>query len=121
MINSQVIWISVKYAITALIVVTVSEVSKYFNRIGALLVALPIVTVMTLIWLHVEGEEREKISNHAFYTCWYVIPTLPFFAVFPFLYGPLNFFWSLIVVCVMTIVLFRAFAWYMTRWDITLL
>lgn len=119
--GSPATWISLKYGITALIVVTVSEISKHFNRIGALLVALPIVTIMTLIWLKIEGEDREKISYHAFYTCWYVIPTLPFFAVFPFIYGPLNFWWSLIIVCVMTIFIFKGFAWYMTRWDIKLL
>lgn len=118
---SQAVWIFLKCGISALIVVTVAEVSKHFNRIGALLVALPIVTIMTLIWLKIEGEDREKISNHAFYTCWYVIPTLPFFSVFPFLYGPLNFWFSLLIVCVMTVFLFKAFAWYMTRWEIKLI
>lgn len=114
-------WIAFKYAVTALIVVIVSEVSKDFNRLGALLVSLPIVTVMTLIWLHVEGESREKISNHAFYTCWYVIPTLPFFAVFPYIYAPLGFWLSLLVVCAVTVVAFKAFAVFIARWGIQLM
>eukprot|EP00796_Vickermania_ingenoplastis_P005922 gene5921-4235_t len=76
---------------------------------------------MTLIWLQAEGESHEKISNHAFYTCWYVIPTLPFFAVFPYIYEPLGFWWSLLAVCLLTIVAFKGFAVYISRWGIELM
>lgn len=114
-------WLSFKYAVTALIVVIVSEVSKHFSRVGALLVSLPIVTVMTLIWLKAEGESNEKISNHAFYTFWYVIPTLPFFAILPFIYVPLGFWWSLLIICPITVVSFRLFARLVSRWGIYLL
>lgn len=113
-------WIFFKYCVTAMIVVIVSEVSKHYNRLGSLLVALPIVTVMTLIWLHVEGAARDKISNHAFYTCWYVIPTLPFFAVMPYIYGPLNFWYSLLIVCALTAVCFKLFVSFISRWGIEL-
>ena len=41
--------------------------------------ALPLVTELTLIWLHVERQPEAKIANHAWYTFWYVLPTLPMF------------------------------------------
>jgi hypothetical protein len=47
-------WIVTKYLITALMVVLVSEAAKHGDRIGGVIAALPIVTVLTLIWLHIE-------------------------------------------------------------------
>ena len=65
-------WIFTKYLITALVVILVSEAAKYSDRIGGLIAALPMVTVLTLIWLHVEQQPELKIANHAWYTFWYV-------------------------------------------------
>lgn len=78
-------WIFTKYPITALVVILVSEAAKHSDRIGGLIAALPIVTVLTLIWLHVEQQPEAKIANHAWYTFWYVIPTLPALLAFPVL------------------------------------
>ena len=57
----------------------VSEIASHSGSLGA----LPLVTVLTLIWLHVEGAPRDKIVEHARYTFWYVLPTLPIFLLFP--------------------------------------
>ena len=40
---------------------------------------------MTMIWLHVEKQSVEKVANHAYYTFWYVLPTLPMFVLLPIL------------------------------------
>jgi len=74
-----------KYAVTALVIVVVSEIAKRADRLGALIASLPLITVMVMIWLHVEGQGREKIANHAFYTFWFVLPTLPMFLLVPWL------------------------------------
>ena len=73
-----------KYALTAFIIVVVSEVAKRADRWGALLASLPLVTIMIMIWLFVEKQGSEKIANHAYYTFWYVLPTLPMFLLMPF-------------------------------------
>ena len=44
------IWLIVKYLLTATVVVAVSEVAKRSDRLGGLLAALPLVTVLALIW-----------------------------------------------------------------------
>ncbi len=78
-------WIISKYLITAAMVVLISEVAKRNDKLGGLIAALPLVTVLTLVWLYVENQPTEKIANHAWYTFWYVLPTLPMFLLFPFL------------------------------------
>ena len=70
-----------KYAITAFIIVLVSEVAKRSGKIGALITSLPFVTIIAVIWMYYEIHDTSKISNYAYYTLWYVVPTLPMFAV----------------------------------------
>jgi len=74
-----------KYLITAFIIVFVSEIAKRNDKLGALISSLPLVTILVMIWLYLENQSTEKITNHAYYTFWYVIPTLPMFLVIPYL------------------------------------
>ena len=76
-----------KYAVTAFVIVLVSEIAKRSDRLGALIASLPLVTVMVMIWLHIENQGTEKIANHAWYTFWYVLPTLPMFLLKRFARG----------------------------------
>ncbi len=100
-------FIILKYAVTAFIIVLVSEVAKRTDRIGALLASLPFVTIMVMVWLYIEGQGDEKISNHAFYTFWYVIPTLPMFLAMPVLLERgLHFWWALLICVGITIICF---------------
>ncbi len=103
-------WIITKYLITAAVVVAVSEVAKRSDRLGALLASLPLVTLLALTWLYIEKQPTEKIANHAWYTFWYVVPTLPMFLAFPALLTRFGFWPALGLSAVITIVCFAAFA-----------
>lgn len=98
-----------KYLITAAVVVLVSEAAKRNEHLGALLASLPVITVLVLIWLHVEKSTPEQITSHAFYTFWYVVPTLPMFLIFPWLYSQLGFWIGLGLSAVTTVAIF--FVW----------
>ncbi|MEI1310106.1 DUF3147 family protein, partial [Leptospira venezuelensis] len=89
-----------KYAVTSALVVLISEIARRNDRFGALIASLPLVTILTLLWLQFEKTDPEKISNHAYYTFWFVIPTLPMFIIFPKLYSALGF-WSALGSCIL--------------------
>ena len=91
MASSSMAWIITKYLLTAAVVVLVSEFAKRSDKLGGLIAALPMVTFLALIWLYIEEQPAEKISNHAWYTFWYVVPTLPMFLAFPFLHDRIGF------------------------------
>lgn len=114
-------WIITKYFLTAGVVVLVSELAKRSDKLGGLVAALPLVTVLTLIWLYVEQQSPEKISNHAWYTFWYVLPTLPMFLAFPLLLPRLGFWPTLITSIVITMASFWLFALFVRRFGIELL
>lgn len=114
-------WLVTKYCITAALVVLVSELAKRSDKLGGLIAALPLVTVLSLIWLHLEKQTTDKIANHAWYTFWYVVPTLPMFLLFPALLPRLGFWLSLLLSAVLTLVCFVIFALVLRRFGISLL
>ena len=111
----------IKYLITAAIVVLVSEFAKASDKLGGLVASLPLVTVLTLIWLFIEKQPTTKIANHAYYTFWYVIPTLPMFLLFPYLLPKWGFWPTLIGSIVFTLVVFYVYANILKHFGVNLL
>jgi hypothetical protein len=114
-------FIIIKYFITAAVVVIVSEFAKANDKLGGLIAALPLVTVLALIWLYVEDQPVSKIANHAYYTFWYVIPTLPMFLLFPYLLPKCGFWPTLSSCIVVTLVIFYIYAIALKQLGVNLL
>lgn len=114
-------FIITKYAITAAIIVLVSELAKRSDKLGAFIAAMPMVTVLVLIWLYAENQPQEKIANHAWYTFWYVIPTLPMFLAFPAMLPRLGFWVTLLASVLITIACFGLLALLVRHFGIELL
>lgn len=114
-------YLILKYLATAAVVVLVSELARRSDRLGALVASLPLVTLLTLIWLHIERQPVAKLGNHAYYTFWYVIPTLPMFLLFPWLLPRMGFWPSLLASVLFTVALFVLYAAILKRFGIDLL
>ncbi|MDH3592801.1 MAG: DUF3147 family protein [Planctomycetota bacterium] len=80
-----------KYAISAGLVVGVSEVSKRTGYLGGLLASLPLVSYLAIIWLYVEERNVTKVATLSFGVFWFVLPTLPFFLILPWLLKRMSF------------------------------
>ncbi len=114
-------WIIAKYFITAGLVVLISEAARRSDKLGGLIAALPLVTVMTLIWLYIENQSEEKIASHAYYTFWYVLPTLPMLLLFPCVLPKWGFWLALGASGLLTVVCFGVFALVIKNFGIDLL
>lgn len=110
-----------KYCVTAGIIVFVSETAKRNDKIGALITSLPIVTVLTLIWLHFEKSSSDKIGKYAYYTFWYILPTLPMFLIFPFLNTKIGFWAALLISTSFTMILFLIYNFILKRFGINII
>jgi uncharacterized membrane protein (GlpM family) len=113
-------WLIIKYLLTAGVVVLVSEMAKRSDKLGGLVAALPLVTFLALIWLYLEQQPTEKIANHAWYTFWYVVPTLPMFLAFPILLERIGFWFALFASIIITVVCFVLFAAIVRQFGIEL-
>jgi F0F1-type ATP synthase assembly protein I len=114
-------WLITKYLATAAVVVLVSEAAKRSDKLGGFIAALPLVTFLALVWLYVEKQPQARIANHAWYTFWYVVPTLPMFLAFPFLLPRLGFWPTMLASAVITVACFGLFAWAVRPFGIQLL
>lgn len=114
-------YLIVKYLITAGLVVLVSELAKRSDKLGGFVAALPLVTVLTLIWLYIENQPSVKIENHAWYTFWYVLPTLPMFLAFPLLLPRIGFWPTLLACIIITVVCFGLLTHTVRRFGVELI
>lgn len=79
------IYLVVKTAITAIIIVMVSEVARRSAGLGALLASLPLVALLSMIWLWRDTGDTARMASYSQATFWYVLPSLPMFLLIPVL------------------------------------
>ena len=102
----------VKAALSGIIIATASEVARRWPGWGALIVSLPLVSILAMIWLWRDTHDRLRLADHAEATFWFVLPSLPMFLLIPLLLRQGAAFWlALLLGCVMTIALYSALVW----------
>ena len=74
----------IKLLLTGAIVTGASELAKHSGRLGALVMVLPWITLSTLFWLEVQGQESliAPLLRSGF---WYLLPSLPLFLLLPWM------------------------------------
>ena len=74
-----------KIALTALIIFSIAQISERSTLMAAILASIPIVTVLSMMMMHHEGQSAVEISGFAKDIVWLVIPSLLLFIVMPWL------------------------------------
>lgn len=83
--------LSAKVALTAVVVVAVSEIARRSSFWGAVLASLPLTSLLAFVWLYIETGNTQAISALSMDIFWFVLASLPLFLVLPLL---LKFGWS---------------------------
>ncbi|WP_408009840.1 DUF3147 family protein [Pseudalkalibacillus sp. A8] len=60
----------VKILLSALLIGLVTEIARRFPAYGGIIAALPLVSLLSIIWLYVQGEEKLHISKFALGVLW---------------------------------------------------
>ena len=97
-------FILVKIFVTAAIIVIVSEIAKLNDRIGGLVAAMPLTTLLILFWMNFENVSENKISTHINYTLLYLIATIPMFLVFPYCLSKFGFWVTIFISISITLI-----------------
>ena len=74
-----------KFTISALLIVFISEISKRYSLTAGILASLPLVSVLAMIWLYIDTSSIEKVSQLSTSIFWMVLPSLSLFIVLPLL------------------------------------
>jgi hypothetical protein len=111
----------VKCLLSGFIIAVVSEVAKRNPTLGALIVSLPLVSLLGILWLWRDTNDVERIATHAESTFWYVLPSLPMFLVLPaMLRAGVGFWLSLGASCLLTMALYIVTAWALAKFGVNL-
>jgi hypothetical protein len=103
------LYLAIKAAISGVIVAVVSETARRSPGIGALIVSLPLVSILGMIWLWRDTHDPQRMAAHVGATFWYVLPSLPMFLLMPALIRRGLGFWpSLGAGCLLTVALYAA-------------
>lgn len=115
------LYLAVKAALSGVIIAIVSEVARRQPALGALIVSLPLVSVLGILWLWHDTGDAERIAAHAQATFWYVLPTLPMFLLLPLMLRAGIGFWpSLAAGCALTVLLYLITIRALARFGIAL-
>jgi hypothetical protein len=97
----------VKVLLTAVIILMVNKVQLFNDKLSALLIALPLTSLLAMIWMWQGGQSSSRIAGHAEGTFWFVLPTLPMFLILPWMLRHGWSFWSALGAnCIITTALF---------------
>jgi hypothetical protein len=113
-----------KVLLTAVIILFVTKIQIVSDKLSALLIALPLTSIIAMIWMWhelkipEEAKRIESIANHAYYTFWFVLPTMPMFLVIPWMLRKgFGFYFTLGVNAIMTTVFFWLLVVSLKKWT----
>ena len=105
-------YLLIKAALSGAIIAIASEVARRWPGWGALIVSLPLVSVLAMIWLWRDTRDPLRLAAHAEATFWFVLPSLPMFLLIPFLLRQGYSFWAALAAgCVLTMLLYSTMVW----------
>ena len=76
----------IKTIISALLIAAVSELAKRFPSTGGLIAAMPLTTLLVLIWLYVDTGDYQLAATFTRSVLFAIIPTIFFFITALFLF-----------------------------------
>jgi len=109
----------IKVLISSVLIVAISEISKRSSLLGAILASIPLISVLAFIWLYIDTGNVEKISKLSYNIFWLVIPSLVLFISLPILLKlEINFYASLLLSIVFTIIVYYIMILILQRFEI---
>ncbi len=82
---SSLLSLGVKYALSAALIVVISELGKRSSWLGAALATIPLTSLLAFVWLHLDGSSTEAIAQMSTQIFWLVLASLPLFLMLPWL------------------------------------
>lgn len=111
----------IKIALTALVVVLVSEIAKRSSFWAALLASLPLTSLLAFTWLFLETGDNQRVADLSRGIFWLVIPSLPLFLLLPaLLRAGVNFWASLGMASVATVAAYFVMLFVLGRFGVRL-
>jgi uncharacterized membrane protein (GlpM family) len=111
----------IKILISALIIAAVSELARKSPGIGAILAALPMTSILTMLWLYSDTGDTGKVAALSVSIFWAVLPSFIFLLSLPlFLRNGYRFPVAMGLSCSLMIVGYGGYVWILRQAGIAL-
>ena len=67
------------------VIVAASEIAKKSTIFGALVISLPLASIMSITWLYNDTKDKSQVADFAESILWLVIPSMVLFLILPVL------------------------------------
>ena len=110
-----------KLTITALLIVLISEIVKRSSLAGALLAAIPLVSILAMTWMYIDTGESKNAVEFSSRIVWLIAPSMTLFIIFPILIKKgLGFYSSMGISIMMTIFAYYSVIFILGKFGIKL-
>lgn len=110
-----------KLIITTLLIVLISEIAKRSSLAGALLAAIPLVSILAMTWMYVDTDSSISAVEFSNRIVWLITPSMTLFIVFPLLIKKgMSFYPSMLISIVLTILAYYSVIFIMGKFGVKL-
>jgi len=93
-----------KLIITTFLIVLISEISKRSSLAGAILAAIPLVSILAMTWMYIDTSDSTKAVEFSQNIVWLIAPSMTLFIAFPLLIKKgVGFYPSMLISIVLTV------------------
>jgi len=106
------VYLLLKALISGAIVAAASEVARRSSLLGAVLISLPLTSVLAAVWLYRDTRDSEQVAQLSWSILWVIVPSVVFFVVLPVaLRRGVGFVPALLLACAATVIAYAVWVW----------
>ena len=101
-------YLLLKALLSGAVIAAASELARRSSLAGAVLISLPLASILALIWLYRDTGDTEEVAALSWSILWVIVPSVVFFVALPLALRTLDFWPSLGLACAVTAIAYAA-------------
>jgi TRAP-type mannitol/chloroaromatic compound transport system permease large subunit len=114
------VYLLLKAVLSGAIIAAASEVARRSSVLGAVLISLPLSSILAMIWLYRDTNQRDEVAALSWSILWVIPPSLVFFVVLPLTLRSAGFWPSLLLASLVTALTYAAWVLIARRFGLDL-
>jgi hypothetical protein len=102
------VYIVFKALLSGAIIAAASEIARRSSLLGAVLISLPLTSILTAVWLYRDTQDAGEVADLSWSILWVIVPSLVFFVVLPLALRSTDFWPALGLACTATALSYAA-------------
>jgi hypothetical protein len=105
------VYLVLKALLSGIVVAIASEAARRSSLFGAVLISLPLTSILALIWLYRDTRDAAEVSALSWSILWVIVPSFVFFVVLPFALRAVAFWPALLAASAATALAYALWVW----------